>query len=104
MNEVKSNLKKTNMKTILTNFVDSSNVLNTFINIKYLWENERWYKNFDDYTEVMIQSIKKETQKDVKLIKGTKRPFGVSLDIKGLKFNLFLKTSGRSAWLPCKKI
>ena len=47
------------MKTILTNFVDSSNVLNTFINIKYLWENERWYKNFDDYTEVMIQSIKK---------------------------------------------
>ena len=59
MNEVKSNLKKTNMKTILTNFVDSSNVLNTFINIKYLWENERWYKNFDDYTEVMIQSIKK---------------------------------------------
>ena len=69
------------MKTILTNFVDSSNVLNTFINIKYLWENERWYKNFDDYTEVMIQSIKKETQKDVKMIKGTKRPFGVSFKI-----------------------
>ena len=47
------------MKTILTNLVDSSKVLNTFINLKYLWENERWYKNFDDYTEVMIQFIKK---------------------------------------------
>ena len=47
------------MKTILTNFVDSSKVLNTFINIKYLWEDERWYKNFDDYTDVMIQFIKK---------------------------------------------
>lgn len=59
MNEVKSNLKKTNMKTILINLVNSSKVLNTFINLKYRWENERWYKNFDDYTEVMIQFIKK---------------------------------------------
>ena len=69
------------MKSILTNLVNSSKVLNTFINIKYLWEDEKRYENFDDYTEVMIQSIKKETQKDVKLIKGTKCPFGVSLDI-----------------------
>ena len=59
MNEVKLNLKKTNMKTILTNLVNYSKVFNTFINLKYLWEDERWYKNFDDYTEVMIQSIKK---------------------------------------------
>ena len=59
------------MKTILTNLVDSSKVLNTFINLKYRWEDERWYKNFDDYTKVMIQIIKKETKKDVKPINGT---------------------------------
>ena len=92
------------MKTILTNFVNSSNVLNTFINIKYLWENERWYKNFDDYANVMIQAIEKETKKDIKLIKGAKRPFGVSFEINELKFNLFLNANGRSALLACKKI
>ena len=47
------------MKTTLTNLVNSSKVLNTFINLKYLWEDERWYENFDDYTKIMIQSIKK---------------------------------------------
>ena len=92
------------MKTILTNLVNSSKVLNTFINLKYRWEDEKCYENFDDYAKVMIQVIEKETKKDVKLIKGTKRPFGVSFEIDGMKFNLFLKTNGRSAWLACKKI
>ena len=48
------------MKTILTNLVNSSKVLNTFINLKYRWEDEKMYENFNDYAEVMIQSIKKE--------------------------------------------
>ena len=52
----------------------------------------------------MIQTIENETKKDVKLIKGTKHPFGVSFEIDGMKFNLFIKTNGRSAWLGCKKI
>jgi len=92
------------MKTTIINLVNSSTVLNTFINLKFRWEDEKGYEKFDDYAEAMIQSIKKETKKDVKLIKGTKRPFGVSFEIEGLKLNLFLKTSGRSAWLACKKI
>ena len=65
------------MKTILTNLINSSNVLNTFINLKYRWEDEKRYENFDDYAKVMIHAIEKETNKDIKLIKGTKRPFGV---------------------------
>ena len=92
------------MKTTLTNLVNSSKVLNTFINLKYRWEDEKSYENFDDYAKVMIQVIEKETNKDVKLIKGTKHPFGVIFEIEGLKFNLFLKTNGHSAWLACKKI
>ena len=92
------------MKTILTNLVNSSKVLNTFINLKYRWEDEKRYENCDDYANVMIHVIEKETNKDIKLIKGTKRPFGVIFEIEGLKFNLFLKTNGRSAWLACKKI
>ena len=92
------------MKTTLTNLVNSSEVLNTFINLKYRWEDEKGYENFDDYAKVMIQVIEKETNKDVKLIKGTKHPFGVIFEIEGLKFNLFLKTNGHSAWLACKKI
>ena len=92
------------MKTTLTNLVNSSKVLNTFINLKYRWEDEKGYENFDDYAKVMIQVIEKETNKDVKLIKGTKHPFGVIFEIEGLKFNLFLKTNGHSAWLACKKI
>ena len=51
----------------------------------------------------MIQVIEKETKKDVKLIKGTKHPFGVSFEIDGMKFNLFLKTNCRSAGSPVKK-
>ena len=77
------------MKTILTNLVNSSKVLNTFINLKYRWEDEKMYENFNDYVEVMIQSIRKETNKDVKLINGTKRLFGVNFEIERLKFNLF---------------
>ena len=92
------------MKTILTNLVNSSKVLNTFINLKYRWEDERGYENFNDYAKVMVQAIEKATKKDIKLIKSTKRPFGVSFEIDGMKFNLFLKTNGRSAWLACKKI
>jgi len=92
------------MKTTIINLVNSSTVLNTFINLKFRWEDENGYEKFDDYAEAMIQSIKNETKKDVKLIKGTKRPFGVSFEIEGLKLNLFLKTSGHSAWLACKKI
>ena len=91
------------MKTTLNNLVNSSTVLNTFINLKFRWEDEGKYENFNDYAKVMIQAIKKETKKDVKLIKGTKRPFGVSFEMEGLKFNLFLKTNGRSVWLACKK-
>ena len=92
------------MKATLTNLVNSSAVLNTLINLKFRWEDEGKYENFNDYAEVMIEAIKKETKKDVKLVKGTKRPFGVSFEMEGLKFNLFLKTNGRSAWLACKKI
>ena len=92
------------MKATLTNLVNSSAVLNTFINLKFRWEDEGKYENFNDYAKVMIEAIKKGTKKDVKLIKGTKRPFGVSFEMEGLKFNLFLKTNGRSAWLACKKI
>ena len=92
------------MKTILTNLVNSSKVLNTFINLKYRWEDERGYENFNDYAKVMAQAIEKETKKDIKLIKGTRRPFGISFEIDGMKFNLFLKTNGRSAWLACKRI
>ena len=91
------------MKTILTNLVNSSKVLNTFVNLKYRWEDERGYENFNEYAKVMVQAIEKETKKDIKLIKGTKRPFGVSFEIEGLKFNLFLKSNDRSAWLACKK-
>ena len=54
--------------------------------------------------KIMIHVIEKETNKDIKLIKGTKRPFGVIFEIEGLKFNLFIKTNGQSAWLECKKI
>ena len=92
------------MKATLTNLVNSSAVLNTLINLKFRWEDEGKYENFNDYAEVMIEAIKKETKKDVKLVKGTKRPFGVSFEMEGLKFNPFLKTNGRSAWLACKKI
>ena len=92
------------MKTIISNLVNSSIVLNTFINLKFRWDDERKHENFDDYAKAIIQSIKNETKKDVKLIKGMKRPFGVSFEIDGLKLNLFLKTNGRSAWLACKKI
>ena len=92
------------MKTILTNLVNSSKVLNTFVNLKYRWEDERGYENFNEYAKVMVQAIEKETKKDIKLIKGTKRPFGVSFEIEGSKFNLFLKSSGRSVWLACKRI
>ena len=51
----------------------------------------------------MIHVIEKETNKDIKLIKSTKHPFGVIFEIEGLKFNLFIKTNGQSAWLECKK-
>ncbi len=89
------------MKTTITNLVNNNSVLNTFINLKFRWEDEGRYENFNDYANVMLKSVEKATGENVKLVKGTKRPFGIVFEMNGKKLKLFLKTNGRSCWLAC---
>lgn len=89
------------MKELITNLVNNNSVLNTFINLKFRWEDEGRYENFNDYANVMLKSVEKATGENVTLVKGTKRPFGIVFEMKGKKLKLFLKMNGRSCWLAC---
>ncbi len=92
------------MKTTLTKLVNNNSVLNTFVNLKFRWEDEGRYENFNDYANVMLKSVEKATGENVKLVKGTKRPFGIVFEMNGKKLKLFLKMSGRGCWLACASV
>ena len=89
------------MKTAISNLVNSEVVLNTFVNLKFRWEDEYHYEDFNNYAEVMLKRVKKVLGDDVKLMKGMKRPFGIVFTFMNRNHKLFLKTNGRSYWLAC---
>lgn len=89
------------MMELISNLVNNNSVLNTFINLKFRWEDEGRYENFNDYANVMLKSVEKATSENVTLVKGTKRPFGIVFEMNGKKLKLFLKMDGRSCWLAC---
>ena len=92
------------MKETISKLVNTMAVLNTFANLKFRWEDEGRYEDFNEYANVMLNSVKKAINKDVKLVKGTKRPFGIVFEMEGVKFNLFLKSNNRGYWLACSKL
>lgn len=70
-----------------------SNVLNNlgttqkFLNLYERWQDEKDYEDFNEYVTAMMKSM----PTGAKLIKGTKRPFGVSFNYGGNTVHVALK-------------
>lgn len=92
------------MKKLLTNLVNSNTVFNTFANLKFRWADECRYENFEDYASVMKKSIEKEIGKEIELVKGTKRPFGIVFKLNGETFHLTINARGNSYFMRCVKL
>ena len=91
------------MKETISKLVNAMTVLNTFVNLKWRWLDEGRYEDFNEYAKVMLSSVKKATGKDIELMCGTKRPFGIIFKMDGVKLKLFLKSDNRGYWLACGK-
>lgn len=89
------------MNASINNLVNTKTVLNTLMNLKFRWEDEGRYENFDRYGEVMFNSVKKVVGDNAKFVKAMKRPFGLIFELEGVKYKLFLKMNARSCWLAC---
>jgi hypothetical protein len=83
----------------LKELVNNENVLNTFVNLSFRWEDEQEYEDFNDYAEVMGKSVAKNTGSEISDVTGTKKPFGIKFNCEDKKIHLYLKTKGNSCWL-----
>ena len=89
------------MNALINKLVNTRTVLNTLMNLKFRWEDECHYENFDRYGEVIFNSVKKVVGNNAKFVKAMKRPFGLIFELEGVKYKLFLKSNARSCWLAC---
>ncbi len=89
------------MYTEINNLVNNNKVLNTFLSLKYRWEDESKYENFNEYEKTMFNVVQEILNDKASFVKALKRPFGLVFEFKGTKFKLFLKSNSRYSWLAC---
>lgn len=89
------------MYTEINNLVNNDKVLNTFLNLKYRWEDESKYENFNEYGKTMFNVVQETLNGKASFVKALKRPFGLVFEFNGTKFKLFLKSNSRYSWLAC---
>ena len=78
-----NNVERENVSKVL-------NDLNVLRNFNYLydrWQDEKGYEDFNEYTNAMM----KKMPDGAKLIKGTKRPFGVKFNYGGDILQVYIK-------------
>ena len=81
-----------------------SKVLNNTKNIEHFnylydrWQDEKQYEDFNDY----IKSMMTVMPEGATLVKGSKRPFGVTINYGGQKVEIALKHRGRYCSLVAK--
>ena len=82
---------KTTMKTIMdketTDFLDS---------LSFRWECEKEYEDFKDYISIMEKTILPKCPVGTKFVKGSKRPFGCTLDIPEFPHNVQISVNAKS--------
>jgi hypothetical protein len=88
---VKLKIKNKNMNNVERENVSKVlNDLNVLRNFNYLydrWQDEKGYEDFNEYANAMM----KKMPDGAKLIKGTKRPFGVKFNYGGDILQVYIK-------------
>ncbi len=93
----------TETKDTVMSILNDEKTLDTLHNLKMRWADEKEYEDWADYEKVMNNQLGNvKCKDDVKFIKGTKRPFGFIIEVKGYKIQISLKTRGNSINLTAK--
>lgn len=71
----------------LLSIINNRSKIQFFANLYCRWEDEKEYENIEDYGKAMLSALPTNT----KLIKATKKPFGVVFSLEGVKVHLIVK-------------
>ena len=75
--------------------INNEQVGNAFYNLYDRWRDESKYEDINDYGKAILSTVKKQfPDYNISLIGSTKKPFGVKLDVEGIKVHLFAKIKG----------
>lgn len=95
----------------MKNAVNSGNLIRTFANLSFRWEDEWRYEDFDDYTKVMADSISKAINKPIKNVVGKEpiieedKDFGIEFDVDNDRYGMYLRDHGNGSYaLAYRKI
>jgi hypothetical protein len=67
---------------------------NLISSLYYRWQDEKEYEDFKDYTDALMKKVMEVAPKGTKLVKGHKRPFGITISIPAFPYNIKI---GRNA-------
>lgn len=81
----------------LKQIVNNSEVSNLFFNLYDRWRDECPYEDINDYAKVIMQQLTKSFPKyNIKLVKPSKKPFGVVINMDDkYTARLYVKLQGR---------
>lgn len=75
------------MNKEIESVINNEKTIETFLYLYERWEDEKYYEDFEDYTNALM----KHMPKNAVLIEGTETPFGVKFLYGTKKYHIFLK-------------
>lgn len=88
----------TTEKENISKVLNDTNAIRKFSYLYERWQDEKEFEDFNEYVVAMMKSMPEGST----LIKGSKRPFGVTFKYGGSKVQVALKTSGQYCSLTAK--
>ena len=85
-------------KENINKVLNDSNAIRKFDYLYWRWQDEKQYEDFNDYVEAMMKFM----PSGATLVKGSKRPFGVTIKYGGQKVQISLKHRGNYCSLAAK--
>ena len=74
--------------------LNNNDLLNYLYDLKFRWDNEKEFEDWDDYESAMKKFLA-NMKAECKFICGNKRPFGFRIELDdGAKVNIFVKNKG----------
>jgi hypothetical protein len=97
---------KSNIMERIKEIINNVTVGKVMYNLYDRWLDESEYEDINEYGKAIVNSIHVHLPhlKDVSLIKATKRPFGVKLQVGDKKAHIFTKIKGNYVQLCAKMI
>ena len=97
MNEAGINARKNTVNVILLHCEK------IFTSLYCRWQDEKANEDFKDYTDALMAKVMDVAPKGTKLVKGHKRPFGITIDIPNFPYKIKLVRNARSyGWKQVK--